>query len=79
MRRRTTAIMIAVAVFIAAIVVALAATVTQASNHTEKIEVPICDVEDGSTMPLCLWHGSDGRDYLNYDYGAGFKIVKVHY
>jgi succinate dehydrogenase hydrophobic anchor subunit len=79
MGTRTKVIVVTVVTVVAALIASVVlATTVSARNRTEKIEVPVCDVKGGLTMPLCLEHKANGMDYLWMDYGAMFKIVAVH-
>ena len=77
MRKYLIAILSLIAATVASVVLFTGSGET--ANRNEWIQVPVCDIEDGSDMPLCVWHGSDGMDYLNYNYGEGFKIVKIRH
>jgi hypothetical protein len=36
--------------------------------------LPACEFEDGSTQAQCTFKGSDGRTYVNHNYGEWWEV-----
>jgi hypothetical protein len=53
------------------VIVTLALILAPSKSSTS---IPACEVEDGSTQSVCIFHGHDG-DYINFHHGRDY--VKV--
>jgi hypothetical protein len=38
-------------------------------EHTQSGDVPVCEIEDGSTQEVCWWRDDANGRYLNINYG----------
>lgn len=57
---------------LAASLLTLLALVAVLFTATPAPSLPACEYEDGSTQYVCVFHGSDGRDYVNINYGQTY-------
>jgi len=59
-----------------ALVVIVALSLAWAPSASPSYNIPECEVEDGSTQVVCVFHGNTG-DYINYSYGEYYvKVTK---
>jgi hypothetical protein len=74
-RRRTPNWLRAIYAVIAGVVAitALSLTLAPSSGGPEK-PIPVCELEDGSTQELCVWHGDDENDYVNHEFGKWWEV-----